>query len=80
MAENIKVGLIQINNSFSDSHYLPYSTGLLQAYYEKYGKNNDFDFLNHIYRRLPIKNIVAYYLKAYIVAFSAYSWNFMISL
>jgi hypothetical protein len=28
----LKIGLVQINNSFSGQNYLPYSTGLLQVF------------------------------------------------
>ena len=28
----LRIGLVQINNSFSGQSYLPYSVGLLQAY------------------------------------------------
>ena len=31
-AAPIKVGLVQINNSFSGQSYLPYSVGLLESY------------------------------------------------
>ena len=32
----IKVGLVQINNSFYGQNYFPYAVGLLQAYAQKY--------------------------------------------
>ena len=31
----IKVGFVQLNNSFSDQYYLPLSVGMLQAYAKK---------------------------------------------
>ena len=34
--ERIKIGLVQINNSFSDQCYLPLSVGMLQAYAKKH--------------------------------------------
>lgn len=37
-SDKIKVGLVQINNSFSNQNYLPYSVGLLQAYAQKYAQ------------------------------------------
>ena len=36
----IKVGLVQINNSFSGQNYFPYSVGLLQAYAQKHVTNS----------------------------------------
>jgi hypothetical protein len=35
----IKVGLVQINNSFSGQNYLPYSIALLQTYVQKFSPN-----------------------------------------
>ena len=47
-----KVGLAQINNSFSGQNYLPYSVGLLQAYAEKHLKNpSAFEFMLPVYLR-----------------------------
>ena len=34
----LTIGLVQINNSFSDASYFPYSVGLLEAYYRTYGQ------------------------------------------
>lgn len=77
----VKVGLVQINNTFTNSFYFPYSVGLLQAYFLKHAKHSDaFEFLDPIFCRLPINNIVTQLEEAEIVAFSTYAWNFMISL
>ena len=35
MPSKIKIGLVQINNSFSNQDYLPYSIGLLQGFIQK---------------------------------------------
>ena len=48
--------MVQVNNSFSGQNYLPLSLGFLVSYAEFHCKNyNDFDFLNPIYKRVPIK-------------------------
>ncbi|MEO5331826.1 MAG: cobalamin-dependent protein [Magnetococcus sp. YQC-5] len=76
-----KIGLVQINNSFSGAHYLPYTVGLLQAYAQYHNSNPDrFDFLMPIFRREPVENIVEQLKEANLVAFSLYVWNFQLSL
>jgi radical SAM superfamily enzyme YgiQ (UPF0313 family) len=77
----IKVGLVQINNSFSGQNYLPYSTGLLQAYCQKALKSADqFEFLLPLYKRMPVEGAVTKLSGADIVFFSTYVWNIRISL
>jgi hypothetical protein len=42
----LKVGLVQINNSFSGQNYLPYSIALLQTYVQKFAPNpGRYEFL-----------------------------------
>lgn len=76
-----KIGMVQINNSFSDACYFPYSVGVLQAYFQKYGKNPaSFEFLEPLYRRMPVSKAVSQLETANIVAFSVYVWNYRLSL
>jgi len=78
---NIKVGLVQINNSFSNQNYLPYSIGLLQVYAQKYVSSvKEFEFLLPIYKRVPVEEAVNDLLTADLVFFSTYVWNTIISL
>ena len=80
-SRKMKIGLVQINNSFSNQNYLPYSVGLLQTYVCKYAQDPDqFDFLPPVYKRLPVAAAVEYLLEADLVGFSAYVWNIRISL
>jgi len=80
MSNRIKVGLVQINNSFYGQNYLPYSVGILQAYAQKYLKNKDiFEFLLPIYRR-SVKIAEQKLLDANVVFFSTYVWNIRTSL
>ena len=73
--------MVQVNNSFSGQNYLPLSLGFLVSYAEFHCKNyNDFEFLNPIYKRIPIKDAVELYKDADIVAFSVYVWNNNISM
>lgn len=78
---NITVGLVQINNSFSNQNYLPYSVGLLQAYTQKYAKSPEkYTFLLPIYCRMPVDKAVQSLISADVVGFSTYVWNIKISL
>ena len=67
----IKIGTIQVNNSFSGQNYLPLSLGFLVSYAEMHCKNfKDYDFLSPIYKRIRIKEAVELYKDCDIVAFS----------
>jgi len=81
MKRKIKIGMVQVNNSFSGQNYLPLSLGFLVSYAEFHCKNyNDFEFLNPIYKRVPVKEVVEQYKECDIVAFSVYVWNNNISM
>lgn len=74
-----KVGLVQINNSFSGQNYFPLSAGLIQAYAEK-KEINDIEFLPIIFKRSKVEEIVSSLKEANVVGFSTYIWNMKISL
>ena len=75
------VGLVQINNSFADSCYLPYAVGVLQAYFQQHScRASDFSFLTPVYRRISVINALEHLQEADIVALSVSSWNFKTSL
>ncbi len=77
----IKIGMVQINNSFSHQSYFPYSVGILQACIQEYLEEPDnFKFLLPIYAKIPVKIAAQRLLDADIVCFSAYVWNIIISL
>lgn len=79
--KKVKVGLVQINNSFANQTYFPYSIGLLQAYAQKHLRNiDDFEFLLPIYKRVPVQESLDNLLESDIAFFSTYVWNFNISL
>ena len=51
----IKIGLVQINNSFSGQNYLPYSIALLQTYVQKFAvEPQRYEFLTPLYKRVRI--------------------------
>lgn len=77
----LKVGLVQINNSFSGQNYLPYAAGLLQSYAEKHAKHPErYTFQLPVYSRIPVQAAVDRLLGADVIGFSAYVWNIRISL
>jgi len=77
----IKVGLVQINNSFSHQNYLPLSVGMLQAYAQKYLAHPEaYEFLPPVYSRIPVDRAVEALQEADVALFSVYVWNIRISL
>jgi radical SAM superfamily enzyme YgiQ (UPF0313 family) len=74
-----RIGLVQINNSFSGQNYLPYSIACLQSYVESKAPGR-FSFLPMIYKRIPIAQVVSRLQSADVVGFSSYVWNAQISL
>lgn len=81
MTPKIKIGIVQINNSFFNQSYFPYSAGILQAFSQRYLKEPDnFEFLPPIYSRMFMRTAIEKLLSADIVCFSAYVWNIKISL
>lgn len=77
----LRVGLVQINNSFSGQNYLPYSVALLQTYVRKFAARPDaYTFLPPLYKRIRIADAVDALKDADVVGFSTYVWNGRISL
>lgn len=77
----MKVGLVQINNSFSGQNYFPYSVGILQAYVQKnVSDKTQVEFMLPIYSRIPVAEAVNRLLPADMVFFSTYVWNGLLSL
>ena len=80
-SKKIKIGLVQINNSFSGASYFPYTAGLLQAYIQEHASFPEcYEFLPLIYSRIPVEEGANQLLNANIVGFSTYVWNFRLSL
>jgi radical SAM superfamily enzyme YgiQ (UPF0313 family) len=77
----MKIGLVQINNSFSKQYYFPYSVGLLQAYLIKYAKTApSISFLRPIFTRIMIHEAVEQLMEADVVLCSIYVWNVRLTL
>jgi radical SAM superfamily enzyme YgiQ (UPF0313 family) len=75
-----RIGLVQINNSFSGQNYLPYSVACVQSYARTKLPADRFVFLPMIYKRIPIFEIVKRLADADVIGFSTYVWNARISL
>ncbi|MBA4373143.1 MAG: hypothetical protein C0402_09825 [Thermodesulfovibrio sp.] len=79
--KRVTVGLVQINNSFSNQNYFPYSVGLLQVFAQKHLKEPErFEFSLPLFKRIPVDEATAKLQDAEVVAFSAYVWNIRLSL
>jgi len=77
----MRVGLVQINNSFSGQNYLPYSVGILQAYAQQHlAVSHEYEFLPPLYKRIALDDALEALRSADIVGFSLYVWNQNISL
>src|SRR5580658_5554398 len=76
----LKIGLVQINNSFSGQSYLPYSLGLLQSYISHHHPApHTLRFLVPIFSRIDVEAAVEKLAEADLVLFSTYVWNICIS-
>lgn len=76
-----KIGLVQINNSFSQQSYFPYSVGLLQGYLMAYSKlAPSLHFLPPIFTRVSVNKAVQQLSSADIVLCSIYVWNVKLSI
>ncbi len=76
----MRLGMVQINNSFSGQSYLPYSVGLLQSYaLRHHPAPHTLEFLLPIYSRIRVDEAVERLSTADLVLFSTYVWNIRIS-
>lgn len=77
----IRIGLGQINNSFSGAHYFPYAAGLLQVYLRAHHPEPEgLEFAEPLFRRLPAEDAVAQLGDVDIAGLSLYAWNENLSL
>lgn len=75
--KEIKIGLVQLNNSFSGQCYFPLSAGMLQAYAQTHlSLPGRFKFLSPLYTFMPIEQAVDKLSEADLLGLSLYVWNF----
>ena len=75
-SRKIKVGLVQLNNSFSDQYYLPLAVGMLQAYAQKHlAHPNSYEFGIPLHQFMRIEEASELLSDNDVVGFSSYVWN-----
>lgn len=76
-----KIYLNEYNIPTGNSIYLPYSSGLLQAYAQQINLiNENYEFTKIFFQRDTVDNIVAQYDSPDVVGFSVSMWNYQLSL
>ena len=81
ISKKTKLGMVQINNSFANQCYLPYSVAMLQAYAQRHLETADrFEFLPAVFDRIRVEEAVEQLESADVVCFSTYVWNVRLSL
>jgi len=79
--DKVKIGMVQINNSFARQCYFPYSVGMLQAYAQRHLTDPEaFEFMSPVFMRMPVEQAVDHLIDADMVCFSCYVWNMRLSL
>ncbi len=79
--KKIKIGLVEIGDSFGEQYYFPYSIGILRAYAEqKLASSEKYEFLPIIYKRSSTEKYIEHLAAADIIFYSTYLWNFNVSL
>jgi len=76
-----KIYLNEYNIPTNNSFYLPYSSGLLQTYAQRFSTINDnYKFVKTFFQRDTVDNIVSQYDNPDVVGFSVSMWNYQLSL
>ena len=80
MTNKRKIYLNEYNIPTGDSIYLPYSSGLLQAYAKQSSYiSQNYEFIKIFFQRDTVDNIVAQYEDPDVVGFSVSMWNYELS-
>ena len=82
MQKSQRVQILQINNSYGNQYFIPYSVGLLQAYCQQFPEiQENYDFLEALYKRNPDLDLEIENLgQLDVVALSCYVWNWQYNL
>ena len=79
--KKIKIGLVEIGDSFGEQYYFPYSIGILRAYAEqKLAASGEYEYLPIIYKRSNTEKYIEALAAADVIFYSTYLWNFKVSL
>ncbi len=78
----VNIQLVQVNSSYGNQYFIPYSVGLLQTYVNKFEKiKENFNFLKLIYKQeVSIEESIKDIENVDIVAQSCYVWNWQFNL
>ncbi len=58
--QKLKVGFVQINSTFANQTYLPYSVGRLQAYAQKFSPSPErYEYILPVYCRIGVGQAVS---------------------
>ena len=78
----VNVQLVQVNNSYGNQYFLPYSVGLLQAYCNQFDDVRDtFSFSKFIYKQeIDLEKQARSFKDLGILAQSCYIWNWQFNL
>jgi radical SAM superfamily enzyme YgiQ (UPF0313 family) len=79
MGRPLTVQLIQINNSYSNQYYIPFSVGILKAVAERSDLATRLDFREFVFRREPPEVIAERIGNVDVVGVSCYVWNWRLS-
>ena len=77
-----KVQLVQVNDSYGNQYFLPYSVGLLQSYSNQFDEvRENFTFMKFIYKQeIDLEQQVKNMGKRNIIAQACYVWNWQFNL
>lgn len=77
----MKIGIAQVNGSFSKQSYIPFSAAVLEANARSFASNaSEFEFCLPLLKRQPIFDIVKHLQGVDVLALSLYVWNEQVSL
>tara|TARA_Y100000590_G_scaffold462963_1_gene628479 strand:- start:796 stop:2778 length:1983 start_codon:yes stop_codon:yes gene_type:complete len=77
-----KIQLVQVNDSYGNQYFLPYSVGLLQSYCNKFDDvRENFIFMKFIYKQeIDLEQQVKNMGKRNIIAQACYIWNWQFNI
>ena len=81
LSNKISVQMINFNNSYGDNVFIPYTAGILQAYFQHDNPDSDgYEFRPFVYRRNSVDSIVGRIGMVDILGISCYMWNWRLNM